>query len=257
MRLAYYLRCALGAAGFVLVTLPFALLALLLWGNRSVSSWYGRAVSRVVLGAVGLRLEVSGRERTRPGAPCVLIGNHQSLIDLFIYGSLYPPGTVLIGKREVAWIPLFGLVFVATGNILIDRRDRAHSIAGLDKAVGAVRSRGANVWIFPEGTRNAGGERIGPFKKGAFHVAVAAQVPIVPIVVPPIGRFVDTAGKRIRRAAIPVRVLEPVPTQGLGPEDVEPLLDRVHAGMQAEFEALCRACDAAGVGERDDAVRVG
>jgi lysophosphatidate acyltransferase len=37
------------------------------------------------------------------------------------------------------------------------------------------------MWVFPEGTRNNTGNIL-PFKKGAFHVAIAAQVPILPVI---------------------------------------------------------------------------
>lgn len=231
--LAFYARAALATLAFGAVTAVFLPLALVLWGSRRTASWYGRAVNAVALPFLGVRVAHEGRDRLVAAQPCVYVVNHQSNLDILFLGSVYPPNTIIIGKRQIIWLPLFGLFFLATRNLLIDRADRTKAIAGLDKAVAALRERGESIWIFPEGTRNRTSERLGPFKKGAFHMAIEAQVPLVPIVVGQMARHVDFAGRRLLGGTLRIRVLDAIPTTGLTPGDVDALRARTRDAMDA------------------------
>jgi 1-acyl-sn-glycerol-3-phosphate acyltransferase len=238
-KLDFYLRTALALVGFLGVTLAFLVPCLVLWGHPRLASWYARSMSRVVRAALGLHVTVKGREHLE-SQPCLYVPNHQSNLDAVVMGTIYPPRTVVIGKRSVAFIPLFGLIFLATRNIMINRHVRAKAIAGLDRAVDVLRTRGDSIWIFPEGTRNRTGEVLGPFKKGAFHMAVEAQVPLVPIVSGPVLNYVDLDHKVLRKGPIEIRILEPILTAGLGHDDVDALLEKVRGRMHVEAEDIFR-----------------
>ena len=147
--------------------------------------------------------------------------------------GMYPWRTVVIGKEVLKWIPFFGLFFIGTGNILINRRDRKNSLAGLAKAAEAIRERNVSVWIFPEGTRNHGRVPLLPFKKGAFYMAIQAQVPVVPIVNDSILKFYDFRKKWIRPANLVIKVLDPIPTLGMTDAGVPSLMARVRDVMEA------------------------
>ena len=136
---------------------------------------------------LGWRVTVEDRAHVADSAPAVLMASHKSNLDIVVYGGLYPKRAVVIGKKEIAKIPVFGWFFRATGNILLDRKDLQSAIASIAAAAARVREEKISVWVFPEGHRN-GGPTLLPFKKGAFHLAIAAQVPIVPIVCTPLGR---------------------------------------------------------------------
>lgn len=236
--LAFYLRIAFALATWFVASTAFALLALPMWGSPSVGSWYGRSISRCMMFAMGVRVVVHHRERHLASQPCVYVANHQSNLDSLFLGAVFPTRTVLIGKREVKFIPLFGIIFAASRNIFIDRRDRSKAISGLDKAVDAMKLRGDSIWIFPEGTRNRSGERLGPFKKGAFHMAIAAQRPVQPIVGSSVSRNVDLRGRRVYGGTWQVDFLEPIPTVGLTADDVEGLMERTHAAMKSALAAI-------------------
>lgn len=87
-----------------------------------------------------------------------------------------PPNTVSVGKKSLKWIPLFGLFFGISGNIYIDRSDRKQAINSFNEAIPRIKSNKLNIWLFPEGTRGDS-KALLPFKKGAFHLAIDAQVP--------------------------------------------------------------------------------
>ena len=105
-------------------------------------------------------------------------------------------------------------------------------MAGLDQAVRALRERNVNIWIFPEGTRSHG-QSMGTFKKGGFHMAVAAQAPLVCVVLDPITEVLDTARHRAPGGRIRVRILPPVSTVGLTVSQV----DDLRRDMEARFHA--------------------
>jgi len=75
---------------------------------------------------------------------------------------------------------------------------------------------------------------------GAFRLAVAAQAPIIPIVAEPLPVIVDMKRRRARRGRLRVRVLDPVPTEGLTIKDVSALVVSVRANMQAALDDLGR-----------------
>jgi 1-acyl-sn-glycerol-3-phosphate acyltransferase len=165
------------------------------------------------------------------------MASHKSNLDIVVYGSLYPKRAVVIGKKEIAKIPVFGWFFRATGNILLDRKDLQSAIASIAAAAKRVKEKGISVWVFPEGHRN-GSPTLLPFKKGAFHLAIAAQVPIVPIVCTPVGDLLDGHRLLVFPGRIRLRVLPAIPTEGLGEADLDALVARVRARMQEAQDAL-------------------
>jgi lysophosphatidate acyltransferase len=77
-----------------------------------------------------------------------------------------------------------------------------------------------------------------PFKKGAFHLAIKAQVPIVPVVCANYSKIVSVQEKRFIPGRIPVKVLKPIPTTGLAAEDVDDLMRHVREEMLEALKEL-------------------
>ena len=217
-------------------TLAFLPPAVLLWGNTSLAYYYARTLSWVGLRILGIRVEITGRENLLD-RPAILVANHQSNYDIIFVGTVYPRDTVVIGKRELLRTPLFGVFFAATGNILIDRADHKNAVAGLDKAVDALRTRRVSIWVFPEGHRSRG-TGLAPFKKGAFHMAIAAGVPVIPVMCSSVDRVINARAKIARGGLLRIHILAPIPTLGLQPADAEKLRDDVHAICRDEWELL-------------------
>jgi 1-acyl-sn-glycerol-3-phosphate acyltransferase len=200
-----------------------------------------RSYSRLMQRVLGWRIEPEGTERFAECAPSVVMARHQSNLDVVVLGEVYPKGAIAIGKKELEWIPLFGKLWTATGNVLIDRRHVSVAMDGIRAAATAARSSGVSVWVAPEGHRNMGAELL-PFKKGVFHLAVDAQFPILPLAVSPLSSVIDARRWAVRPGTVRIRVLPPVPTAGLGPADVPALMARVREAMDgAQRELAARA----------------
>lgn len=234
----FYLRVLLAALGFAAAS-AYAIAITLVRRDRSlVARDYGRTLARLVQPVIGMRVAVRGEENLYRDRPCVYICNHQSAFDVPLLGSVFPSETVIVAKKEIRDIPLFGWIFEATGNIRIDRSDRGQSVGRLREAEEAIRTRRASVWIFPEGTRGREPGKLLPFKRGAFHMAAATGVPLVPVVVAPLQERCDVKRRLIRPGTVELEVLEPIPTAGGREEDVTALLREAELRMGAALARL-------------------
>lgn len=234
-KLHFFLGFLLGGLWFLLCSAAGVVWLLFSPRNRQALYVYGRVFCRGLTRMMGWRVEASNRERLETFRPCVIVANHQSILDVVTFGSVFPRRTVSAGKREIGRIPIFGWFYRLSGNLVIDRGDARQARGSLDKAAEAMRSEKIAVWFMPEGHRNTGAELL-PFKTGAFRLAVAAQVPIVPIVAEPLTAIIDMKRRVARPGTLRIRVLEPVPTEGLTIKDVPPLVFSVRASMQAAFD---------------------
>lgn len=111
----------------------------------------------------------------------VFIGNHQNTYDLATISHGARPGVVTVGKKSLKWIPIFGLIYWLSGNIMIDRRNSGKARDTLSLTGDKMRERNLSIWMFPEGTRSRG-KGLLPFKTGAFRLALAENKSIVPVV---------------------------------------------------------------------------
>jgi 1-acyl-sn-glycerol-3-phosphate acyltransferase len=241
-RAHFLLTCVVGALSFVGLSLG-GLLYVALRPRGSAPVHLSRTLHWIVTTLVGWRVTVEDRGHVADSAPAVLMVSHKSNLDIVVYGGLYPRRAVVIGKKEVAKIPVFGWFFRATGNILIDRKDLQSAIASMAAAAARVREERISVWVFPEGHRN-GSPTLLPFKKGAFHLALAAKVPIVPIVCSPLGHLLDAHRLLVFPGRIRIRVLPAIPTEGFGEAGLEALMETVRSRMQeAQDQLAAEAAD--------------
>ena len=159
----------------------------------------------------GVRLDVLGAEHLE-ARPAVFLFNHQSQLDVLILAKLLRGGFTGVAKKELANNPGFGLMFRLADVAFVDRQDNAQARKALEPAVQKLRD-GIALVIAPEGTRSAT-PALGPFKKGAFHVAMQAGVPIVPIVIRNSGELMWRGATTIHAGTVQVAVLPPVATEG-------------------------------------------
>lgn len=229
----YRIRMGLLGIWAAIVTVLVFFVSLVTWGH-TVSGWlYARMLSGLGMPILGLSLRVSGRENLGQ-EPAVILINHQSNLDAIVLGTTFPWKTVIIAKREMLKVPLFGIILLASKNILIDREDNAGVKKTIQEVVKAVQKDKNNIWIFPEGTRSLG-KGLGPFKKGAFIMAIAAQAPIIPIVNQPLEHVVDSQNKILRKGLQQVKIFPAISTRGLKFRDADRLMQEMEEFFHQEL----------------------
>ena len=133
-----------------------------------------------------------------------------------------------VGKAELRWNPLFGPLLWLAGVAFVERGDTKKSIAALAPAVEALKS-GTSLVIAPEGTRTPT-PRLARFKKGAFHIAMQAGVPIVPVVLRNTGDALPKSGVVVRPTTVEVVVLPPIDTSDWTREGLDAEIESIRAG---------------------------
>lgn len=215
---------------------------------------YARRWARGILRVSGTPVRVHGLEHIDPRASQVFISNHESWYDIFALLAHLPGAFRFVGKKELERLPVFAAAFKACGHVFVDRGDHAAALQSMAVVSERVRREPCVAVILPEGTRTRTGELL-PFKKGAFVLAIEAQVPIVPAGIAGSRAVLPKGEWRITPGPIELVVGEPLDTRGLTLESRDRLLhearERVLA-LRAEAAArLSRAQTLAPEGMRE------
>jgi putative phosphoserine phosphatase/1-acylglycerol-3-phosphate O-acyltransferase len=159
---------------------------------------------------------LQGAEHLWSARPCVFVFNHTSKMDAFIAMKLLRENFTGVAKAQAKNVPVFGQLFQFAGMAFVDRSDHTQARKALAPVVERLRE-GTSVVVSPEGTRTPT-PRLGPFKKGPFHIAMQAGVPVVPMVFRGVDRVQTRGGQIIRAGTVEVVVLPPVATRAWRPE---------------------------------------
>jgi len=158
----------------------------------------------------------------RPEA-CVVVANHQSSIDLLgmfvIWGKL--ERVAALAKQSLVYYGSFGITAFLCGTVFVDRSNPQQAARKLNSASKTLKEEKTKLWIFPEGTRNGDKSvEMLPFKKGAFHVAVNSNLPIMPIVIAR-HNFLDSTEKFFDSGTGYITVLPLIWPRGRSVEDLK------------------------------------
>ncbi|TAN05483.1 MAG: 1-acyl-sn-glycerol-3-phosphate acyltransferase [Rhodanobacteraceae bacterium] len=213
--------------------ISLALVVLLLTsGNRHIPlRMAARLWAPGLMFGAGAKLRVEGVERVDFSKPHVFVANHESMIDICALFRALPVPIRFVIKQELAKVPFIGWYARAMGMLFIERGHAREAAQRLHGVVSVVRA-GASLCAFPEGTRGRDGS-VGPFKGGAFQVALAAGVPVVPIAIAGSGAVLPASGFSVRPGTIHVRIGEPIATAGLHAGDRHALAQRAHDAVAA------------------------
>jgi len=212
--------------GSLVPAIGAGLLAGLVSGSRREAINTGGALfGDLATSLSGVDLRVEGEENLWSDRPAVFIFNHQSGLDLVLMAKLIRRDVTGVGKKELLNNPLFGPLLEASGVVFVDRFNTARAIEALEPAVQALRE-GLSLAVAPEGTRSLT-PRLGSFKKGAFHMAMQAGVPIVPVVFRNVLDALPKDALVVRPAIVEAVVLPPVDTSAWTVE-----------GLNAEVDAI-------------------
>src|SRR2546421_10594129 len=173
------LRSALFALALLLVTPPYAILALATFAlppmtrYRIISGW-SRLVIRLARRILGIQWRIEGREHL-PARPAVILSKHQSAWETLAFQLIFPP-QVHVLKRELLWIPFFGWGLALMSPIAIDRTRGLAALRSMARRGAERLAQGFWVVVFPEGTRVAPGERRA-YQLGGAGLAPAGGAP--------------------------------------------------------------------------------
>lgn len=197
-----------------------------------------RVHAKVLLSLTGIIIRLKGKEQIPKSGAYILCSNHTSFLDAFCFYAIFPRYFVFTGKKEIEKWPLFHIFYTSGMNIIVDRQNSAGAIGTL-KRMSHELSIGNPLAIFPEGTRPSNPPKLGPFKQGAFALAVQMQVPVLPVTF-------KTNWKRLGRGGFfsgyaspgmcDVIIHPPVYTSGMKKKDIESLQAEVHKIISAPLE---------------------
>ncbi|ESO02706.1 hypothetical protein HELRODRAFT_94757 [Helobdella robusta] len=148
--------------------------------------------------------------------------------------EVLPPDTTALAKKELVYLGSFGIAAWLSGIIFVDRANHTSAINTMKHVAEIMKEKKANIWIFPEGTRSMKGTLL-PFKKGAFHLAVGAQIPIVPVIFSNYKSFFDHEDPTFEKGEIVATCLEAISTKGLTSDDVDSLIQQIREKMLRVF----------------------
>ncbi len=211
-------------------------LGLLTRSRRSGANLAIGTGTEAALALAGVRLNVGGEENLWSARPAVFIFNHQSSLDALIVGSLLRRDLTAVAKKEAARDPRFAPVGLLMDVAYIDRSNSKKARSALAPVVEKLRG-GLSLAIAPEGTRTPT-PRLARFKKGAFHIAMQAGVPIVPIVIRNAGELMWRGSSLVRAGTVDVVVLPPVPTEGWRAADLDRHIEEIRQGYTDTFGEL-------------------
>lgn len=188
---------------------------------NGVYDWCARYWSRQMLWASAVKVKIVGERNIPADEPVVYVSNHQSWFDIFLLAGCLAGQVRFVAKKELAKVPIFGRALRSSGHISIDRQDRKAAFGAYEEAADAIKG-GMSAVVFAEGTRSRTGELL-PFKKGPFVLAIAAQVPVVPVYCAGTFDLLPKGKFRLRPHPIALLFGEPIPTEGMVYDDREVL----------------------------------
>jgi 1-acyl-sn-glycerol-3-phosphate acyltransferase len=229
IRRALYLTWIYTSIGlWTLLVFPSSLIVTVLTGSHRIGHRvHARFWGRMILATCGVHLRVHGRERLDPERPCVLVLNHNSHFAGYCVAAGLPLQWRALLGMKLRRIPVFAWIALLAGHVFIDTRHTPAAIATVNAAAEKLRA-GLSVLVFPEGAQHDARQLL-PFKTGGFHLAVAAQVPVVPVTA------VEQRSPRGRVTAIDLYVDAPISTAGLTSADVPALAERARSVMAARL----------------------
>ena len=193
-----------------------------------------RLWARIIVISAGIKLEISGLENLTSKTSYVLVGNHQSHMDIPVVTVAMPIPLRIISKKELFKIPVFGWGMKAVGIISIDRFNQKKSIESLHQAETVLHIHHMSILAFPEGTRSPDG-KIHSFKKGPFVLAINTGMPILPISISGTRHILPKGKIRLKGGRVKVIIHPPIIVAGKTLEDRHALVDKTHQMIEHGF----------------------
>ncbi|XP_053600958.1 1-acyl-sn-glycerol-3-phosphate acyltransferase alpha-like [Plodia interpunctella] len=205
------------------------------------NSLFGSQIIKHVTKIIEVKWQLRNGKVLAEDQGAVVVSNHQSTIDILGMFNIWHVAdkVAAIARKEIFYVWPFGLAAYLAGVVFIDRNNSKDAYKQLKVTSEVMVKNKTKIWLFPEGTRNRDLSTLLPFKKGAFNIAVAAQVPIIPVVYSPY-YFINREKNIFNKGHVIIQCLEPIPTKGMTMEDVPELINRVYNSMDNMYKELSK-----------------
>ncbi|MFO7750490.1 MAG: lysophospholipid acyltransferase family protein [Desulfobacteraceae bacterium] len=219
---------------FVLATTILSVVCVLLSilvSPRTGSKYTGPLWGRLICYLTPVFLRVRGKENIDPDRSYVIVSNHQSHFDIFIVYGWLGIDFKWVMKQSIRSMPGIGIACEKMEHIFIDRTNGKKAIDSINRAGSRIRN-GTSVFFFPEGTRSEAGE-IAPFKKGAFKLAFALNLPILPVTINGTNRILPKKGFSVLPGKAEMIIHPPIDTAGYKSEEMPDMIQAVRSVITA------------------------
>jgi 1-acyl-sn-glycerol-3-phosphate acyltransferase len=238
--LRYLPRTLLTLLTGVVATLIAALVVIVVARINPTSPWIEKTAhgwSRAWLAAAGVELEVTGSEGIERDRSYVVVANHVSILDIMVSFLAVPIPIRFLAKKELFRIPILASAMRAIGIVEVDRGARGAIHDRINTRARDLVASKRSLIIYPEGTRSRQGG-LGPFKKGAFTIAVGSQLPVLPVSIRGSYEAWPPGSPWVRGGKIVVAVDPPIETLGMSQSDTAQLRDTVHGIIEKRLAEL-------------------
>lgn len=225
-----------------LVVVPVIVMATVFFGTgtvlllfflkpRQVGILCGKNWARIISFVTPMRVTVIGREHVDPRQSYVIVSNHQSQYDIFVLYGWLDIDFKWVMKQELRKVPMIGIACERLGHIYVDRSNRAAALASINAAKQRIVD-GTSVLFFPEGTRSRD-NRLRPFKKGAFRMALDLQLPILPITIQGTRRILPSDTLDLYPGQATMTIHPPIAVADYDHTRLDALIERTRAQIEA------------------------
>ena len=234
------LRMAAVAPLFMLFTIFVASLIVVVALIRQDAPLIQRLIviwSRAFLWTLGSTIDVAGRDKIDPNGQYIFVANHLSNADIPAMFLTAPVPIRYLAKKEVYKIPMVGMAMGRMGMVKVDRGSGSAVPGEVNAGVAEAKRRGHSHIIFPEGTRAVGGTPA-QFKKGAFRIAIASRLTVVPVTIEGTWEIWRPGAKMFERGHIRTLIHDPIATSEMTLADMDTLRDQTRTAIIDGWEAL-------------------
>lgn len=191
-----------------------------------------RRWGRLILRWPGVRVSVEGESNIPPGLPCLFVANHVSYSDTPILMGYLPVDFRFLAKASLFKVPIIGTHLKHGGHVGVAREDPRAAVESLNKAARILKDDRTSVVIFAEGTRSHG-EGMREFRAGAAHLAIQAQVPVVPVAIMGSAEALPKDYLSLQKSHVRVMIGKPVSAEGLTRRDRDSFTARLQEAVAA------------------------
>ena len=211
----------------ILLTLVFA-------GTKTIHFFCAVPWAKIILWGTGVKVQTRGLSNIDRKKTYIFIPNHLSFFDIFSLLASLPVDFKFILKKELIRIPVLGWSMKRAGYISIDRSSPAKARRTFKRAVDRIK-RGASLVMFAEGTRGYDGH-LQPLKRGAFQLAMASGVPVVPVAIKGTREIMPKGSFTIRKGSIIIQLEKPIETTNYTKQTMPDLIERVSESIRSMLE---------------------